>query len=413
MAELATWFRMGWRNLWLHPLRTALTSLGLATGIAGLTFLSAMNDGWLQQIRTNFALTVLGHIQIHAEGFEQSRRLRDAVPDPEPLLQKLAGIRDIAVVTRRVRVSGLATSAHGNAGVIAMGVEPEAERATSRLAQFVREGRWLRETEQRDAVIGAGLAERLGVGLGDKIVLMAAAPDGEIASEVFRVRGLMHSGVMDIDEMTALVPLADAQRWLGLGRSVTDIVIRARDFDRIASLADRIRAALPDDPPLEVLRWSEIDPMAQQWADFADAYTWVVLLIVILIVLAEVLNTMLMNMRERIREFGLMAALGMSSGGLFAMVVSETLVLVAIGAAAGLAIGAGLALWFAGNGIDLSRFTEAFSFMYMDPVVHPELRPASVSRILLATLAGALLASLAPAWRAASLEPAKALRSIE
>jgi ABC-type lipoprotein release transport system permease subunit len=188
-------------------------------------------------------------------------------------------------------------------------------------------------------------------------------------------------------------------------------VIRADSFDAVTPLAARLKRAL-DGEGLEVLRWFDIDPMAQQWADFADAYTWIVLFIVIIVVLAEVLNTMLMSMHERVREFGLMAALGVKPGQVFAMVVWETIVLVLIGGAAGFAIGGGLSLWYGEQGIDLSQFAIAFSFMYMDPVIHPLLQLDSILRILSAAIFGAMIAGLIPAWKASRLEPSHALREL-
>ncbi len=411
MSDLGIYLKLGWRNLWLHPLRTALTAAGLAVGIGALTFLSAMDDGWMQQIKTNFALTVTGHIQIHAEGFEQSRRLSQHLEHPLALKRQLQARPEIAQVVQRLRVSGLASSAGANGGALIYGIEPSGEKRLSRLAGFLDQGRWLRDGDRHDAVLGDGLADRLDIGIGDKLVLMAAMPGGDIASEVFRVRGLIHSGVMDVDDMMALVPLGTAQSWLGMGEGITDLVIRARSFEAVQPLADALRSSLAGQG-LEVLSWSEIDPMAQQWADFADAYTWIVLAIVIIIVLAEVLNTMLMSLHERTREFGLMGALGVGQPQLFAMVIWETVILVAIGSVLGFLLGAGLSLWFGEQGIDLSRFAEAFSFMYMDPVVHPLLLADSCLRILGATLIGAVLAGCLPAIKAARLEPAAALRSI-
>jgi len=411
MDNLSIYLKLGWRNLCLHPLRTILTAAALAIGIAALTFLSAMDDGWMQQIKTNFALTMTGHIQIHAEGFEDSRKLAQRITDPQAVTESISQISGIQTMARRVRVSGLASSAGANAGAFIYGVEAEAEQRLSRLATFISAGDWLPAGDQRAAVLGDGLAERLGIGIGDKLVLMAAVPSGDIASEVFRVRGLIHSGVMDVDDMSVIVPLTTAQQWLGIGQAVTDIVIRADSFDRVTPLAGDLKAALAGQG-MEVLRWFDIDPMAQQWADFADAYTWVVLLIVIIVVLAEVLNTMLMSMHERVREFGLMSALGVTPTQVFAMVVWETVILVFIGGLSGFMIGGGLSLWYGEYGIDLSQFAIAFSFMYMDPVIHPLLQADSVLRILGAALFGAIIAGLIPAWKASRLEPASALREL-
>jgi len=411
MDDLAIYLKLGWRNLWLHPLRTMLTAAALAIGIAALTFLSAMDDGWMQQIKSNFALTLTGHIQIHARGFEDSRNLAQHIDAPQMVLGAMAGMSGVQAVTQRVRVSGLASSADANAGALIYGVEPKGEQRLSRLATFVSVGQWLPAGDQRAAVLGDGLADRLGIGIGDKLVLMAAVPGGDIASEVFRVRGLIHSGVMDVDDMSVIVPLATAQQWLGLGKAVTDIVIRVDNFEQVTPLATQIKQALAGDG-LEVLRWFDIDPMAQQWASFADAYTWVVLFIVIIVVLAEVLNTMLMSMHERVREFGLMGALGVTPAQIFAMVMWETVILVIIGGVAGFVLGGGLSLWYGEHGIDLSQFAIAFSFMYMDPVIHPLLQLDSMLRILGAALFGAMIAGLIPAWKASRLEPAHALREI-
>ena len=411
LSDLAVYLKMGWRNLWLHPLRTGLTVAALALGIAALTFLSAMNDGWMQQIRTNFALTLTGHIQIHAAGFEQARKLKMRIAHPDAVLKRIAGAPGLQASVLRLRVSGLASAAGANAGALVYGVQPDAERRFSRMAGFVTRGRWLRDDDDRAIVLGDGLADRLQVGLGDKVVLMAALENGDIASEVFRVRGLLHSGVLDIDDLAAVAPLSRVQAWLDVGEGVTDIVVRASDFSAVDALAGALGARLAG-RSLEVLRWSDIDPMAEQWSQFADAYSWIVLAVVMLVVLVEVLNTMLMSMHERTREFGLMAALGVNSRRIFVMVVWETVILVLLGSLIGFAVG-GWTVWHYGRvGIDLSRFAVAFSFMYMSPVVHPMLAWVSLLRILLAATLGAVAAGLFPAWKASRLDPATAMREV-
>ncbi len=403
--------RLGLRNLLLYPMRTGLTVLGLAIGIAALTFLSAMNDGWLQNMKKNFVLTQMGHVQIHAKGFEQSRRISQVISNVAKLDSVLQQTAHIQAWTHRIRVSGLASSAGSNASVLVSGIEPEQEKHISRLAGFVQQGSWLKKGDVRGVLLGDALADRLSVGIGDKVVLMAASASGDLASEVFRVRGLLHSGVMDIDNLLALIPLEMAQHWLGLAKSVTDVVIRADDFVAVQSISDQLNEVL--DPELfEVLRWQEIDPMAEQWSMFADVYTWIVLLVVIIVVLAEVLNTMLMSMHDRIREFGLMSALGTGQKQLFAMVVCETLVLVISGSFLGFLMGAGFSLYFAAYGLDLSQYATAFSFMYMSPIVYPELHLQSCLRILLSASVGAVLASLYPAWKASRLNPATAMREV-
>lgn len=405
------YFKLGLRNLLLYPMRTGLTVLGLAVGIAALTFLSAMNDGWLQNMKENFVLTQMGHVQVHSKGFEQSRRISDHMHDVKAVRHALRNMPNIQAWTPRIRVSGLASAAGANASVLVSGIDPENEKKVSRLYGFVQQGEWLQEGDKRGVLLGDVLADHLGVGLGDKVVLMAASPEGDIASEVFRVRGLIHSGVMDVDNLLALVPISMAQHWLGLGKGVTDVVIRADAFTSVDGIVNNLKQAL-DTSDFEVLRWQEIDPMAEQWTIFAEVYTWIVLLVVIIVVLAEVLNTMLMSMYDRVREFGLMGALGTGQRQLFAMVVCETLVLVAMGGALGFLLGAAASLYFGHYGLDLSQYATAFSFMYMSPIVYPELTFNGCARILIAAMVGAILAGLYPAWKASRLNPATAMREV-
>jgi len=228
---------------------------------------------------------------------------------------------------------------------------------------------------------------------------------------VFRLRGILSAGTPEVDDTYALVPLDVMQDWLGLGEGVTDVVIRARRHEATDDIYQRLSAALPSGV-YEVLRWMDIDPMVQQWIEFADVYTYVILMIVVAVVLAEVLNTMLMALHERVREFGLMEALGTRKVQLFAMMLVEGVILVMAGGGTGYVLGAGVALYFARDGIDLSGFADAFTFMYMSPVVTPVISPASAVKIIGVTLVAALLASVYPAWKATRLNPVEAMREI-
>lgn len=410
MRNLRIYLLLGWRNLWLYPTRTLITLTALTIGIAALTFLSALDDGWMQEIKENFALTFIGHIQVHKRGFAQSERLALRMRDPQSVLDAIENDPAIAAATRRIRVSGLASSAQGNAGCIIIGVVPDRERKISRLDDFVSRGSWVGR-KPKGVVVGKDLAEKLELGIGDKLVLMAADTHGNIASEAFRIVGVIHSGVFDIDNLFVLADIQEIGRWLGIAGEATDVVIRVLQHEQVDEVAARLRMLLPPQE-YEVLRWSDIDPMADQWAEFADAYSWVILAVVMLVVLAEVLNTMLMSFHDRVRELGLMMALGVRAHQLFAMMIWETLILVSVGSMIGFAFGAGLSFYFGIQGMDLSGYAEAFSFMYISPIVHPTLQWQSVLHILTASLIGALLAGLVPAWRALRLQPVEAIREV-
>ena len=411
MSEIYVYIKLGWRNLWLYRVRTGLTTAALALGIAALTFLSAMNEGWVQQIKTNFSMLLMGHVQIHADGFEKSRSLTNLIGNSNLITDQLDSEPMVKGWTRRVRVSGLASSANANAGVRVFAVEPERERDLSHVAKYVQEGRWLTKEDDHAVLVGEGLADRLKIDLGNKIVLMVALSNGDIASEVFRVRGVLHSGVMEIDMYAAIIPLGMGQKWLDLEGAVTDIVAFANDFELVEPLVAVLRENNPDGD-LEILAWSDFDPMAEQWSQFADVSAWIILSIVIFVVMAEVLNTMLMSMHERTRELGMMGALGVTRRQIFTMILCETLILFVIGGLLGFLLGAGISVYFGEHGIDLSRYGVAFSFIYMESVVHPDLSLDSVMDILGAAAIGALVAGVYPALRAAKMDPAIAMRQV-
>lgn len=399
------------RNLWRNPKRTLLTLFSMVLGMAALTLLSALNDGWLKEMQDNFILAVTGHVQVHARGFEASLNLRDRIPDLDPVRDLIARERSLSGWTLRIRSSGLASVGGTGAGVRIMGVDPEQETWVTRMHRSVRSGRWLRPGLPRDLLLGGTVATNLGAGIGDRVVLTAQRPNGEMASEVFYLRGILHAGAPQIDRTLALINLGEMQNWLEMGDAVTDVVLRASQHEAAAGLRQRFAAALPAES-FEVMGWQELDPMVSQWLKFSGAYGLILVFIVVALVLVEVLNTMLMALHERTRELGILSALGTRGRQLFGMVLLEGVLLIFAGSLLGWLLGAGLVGWLARDGIDLSRFANAFQFFYMSPVIRPLLTLESALRIFAATLAAALLAGLYPAWKASRIRVSDALRRV-
>jgi ABC-type lipoprotein release transport system permease subunit len=290
-----------------------------------------------------------------------------------------------------------------------MATDPEQETWVTSMDQRVTEGVWLRPGMSRDLILGHTIAQNLGVELGDRIVLMVQRLNGEMTSEVFYLHGILETGAPQIDRSLALITLNSAQQWLQMNNAITDIVIRTDRHENTDYLYHLFAQQLSEEK-FEILQWQELDPMVKQWLEFSDAYGFIVLLVVIILVIIEILNTMLISLHDRQKELGVIVAIGTGRLQLFMMLLLEAVMLIFTGALLGYLAGSLLVYSLAENGINLTRFANAFEFFYMDPIIHPQLTQGSAIKILGATLVAALLAGIYPAWKATRLSLSHVLR---
>jgi ABC-type lipoprotein release transport system permease subunit len=406
---LSTYLRLALRNLLRNRRRTTITLLTMVFGIAVLTLLSALNDGWLSQMKTNFILSYTGHVQIHANGFEVSQNLRDNIANPVEVTRLMQSYPQVSSWTQRIRTSGLASHGGTSAGIQIMATDSEQETWVTSMHEHVVAGEWLRPGMPKDLLLGVTIAQTIGAELGDRVILMTQHPGGEMVSEVFYLSGVLETGAPQIDRTLALIPLNTAQTWLEMGQSVTDIVIRADRHDDTDLIVRLFRQQLSA-KSYEIMPWQALDPMVRQWLEFSDAYGLVIILVVVILVLTEILNTMLISLHERQKELGVIIAIGTTRLQLFSMLLLEAVVMILIGASLGYLLGSLIVYAFSESGIDLTNYANAFQFFYMNPVIHPELTQSSALRILGATLVAALLAGIYPAWKATRLRLHLALR---
>ena len=406
--SMGYYFYLANRNLLRNRRRTIITLVTMIFGISTLTLLGALNDGWLDQMRTNFILSFTGHVQVHAKGFEASQNLQDSISDPDEIIG-YTNYPEIIGWTQRIRTSGLASLGGSSAGVQIMATDPEQETWVTTMHENIHSGRWLNPGMPNDLILGNIVAQSIGASLGDKVILMAQRINGEMISEVFYLRGTLATGAPQIDRTLAIISLNTAQEWLGMEHSVTDIVIRADQHENTETLFRLFKQQLPPDK-YEILRWQELDPMVSQWLNFSDAYGLVVILVVVLLVLTEILNTMLIALHDRQKELGIMIAIGTRKPEIFVMLLLEAVLLILLGSLLGYLSGGLLVYSLSDSGIDLSHFSNAFQFFYMDPVIHPLLTINTALRILGTTLLAAIIAGIYPAWKATQLPVSESIR---
>lgn len=404
---------LAWRNLWRQPRRTWLTTSAMVFSNVLLIFLISLQFGMYGMMIDNTLALTTGHLQVQAPGYREQQKMRQVVPEVRELAETLrsgSGAGTDAVAARAAAFV-LASSEDRTHGIQLLGVEPAFEPRVSSLPGLVREGRYLQGIDDDEVVIGRVLARNLHVGLGDEITILGSARDGSFAAAVLRVAGIFESGVADLDRSLAMMPLGAFQAAFFMDGAGHEVVLSAPSLADVAALKTATAARLPDDGGLVVHDWDTLQPGLRQMiqADISSALFMYAVLVVL--VAFSVLNTQLMSVLERTREFGIVLALGLKPGTLGRLVMLETGLMGLMGAALGIAAGVGVTGWFSEHGFAYPGLEELAATFNLPGRMYPQLTLGSVLTGPLVVFAFTLLAALYPAWRLRRLEPVDAMRS--
>jgi ABC-type lipoprotein release transport system permease subunit len=399
-------FRMAWRNVWRSPRRTGIVLAAVAIGIAGALLSMSVNYGMVYQMVDTAIATDLGHLQIHAPGFDENPELRIRLEDGgRAAVEALKDLEGVLAWAPRVRGEGLVTSPRASVGVRLVGIDPELESEISLVAGSITEGRYL-DGDARSAVIGEELARRLTVELGDKIVVSAQDLAGDLNGQAMRVVGLFRSPSRELDRNTLFVHLDRAQELLGLGQAIAEIVVIADGRGRIPGLRGALEERLPE---LEVRSWDQLQPILVYLVDFAEQAAVFLYLAIFIAMAFGIANVLLMAVFERVREIGIMMAVGLSRRRLVVTIVAESVLVTFVGVISGFAV-ALLTVAALQDGIDLSYFSEGLTAYGIGSRIVPVLRVEDFTMPGLVALVTAAVASAWPALRAVRLRPAEAVR---
>jgi ABC-type lipoprotein release transport system permease subunit len=418
--------RLGLRNLRRNRWRSALTLAAVAAAVALMIWMLAMMEGWIEEMVRGTTAIETGQAQVHTAGYLESPRIYESFRADASLLEAAAGVRGVGAVSPRLRAFGLIGNEQRSQVVSVMGVDPAAEAAATPIGGAVVEGRWLTPSpappgEAREAVIGQGVARQLRVGPGDELVLFLEGADGSMGNELLRVVGVVLTANTEIDRLTAYLHLEDAQFAAALDGEIHELMLRGDDPGRAREMAAAVARALggvagePDpgsvSPETLVARsWQEINPaMHQMIVLFRNSYV-ILYILVYLLAAVGIVNTARMSALERRREFGVMMAIGMRPRRMLRTLAAEAVVLGAVGALIGAALGIAVSAYHAAAGFDMGVFTDAGTFSFMgvsfSERLHFVLTPANVVLPILLMLVVALLSGLWPAFKASRIDPA-------
>lgn len=401
---------LAWRNVWRNGRRSLVLIAAIGFGIwAGILEMALMNGMTEQQVEAAIR-TRTSHIQIHARGFLGHRDVGLSIPRPDSTLARVSRLPGVEAVAGRAVLNGMASSATTARGALVYGVDPSAERRATDVAEHVIEGRYLDGTRRNAAVVGERLVRKLGLGLGKKMVVTGQAGDGSIGSAAFRIVGIYRTVNSEFDESAVFVTRADLARGFALGDALHEIAVRVRSLDAIEPLTAALRR---DFPELDVETWRDLSPEVAVTQESTWQMNEIFLVVILIALVFGITNTMLMSVLERTRELGVLIALGLRPGPLFAMVLAETILLSVGGALSGVGLGALSVAVLGRTGVDLSFVSSGLAALGFGQVVYPTLSVARYPWVVLLVVVTAMVASIYPGWKAVRLDPVRAIRTYE
>jgi len=404
--------KMAWRNIWRNTRRTIITAIAITFACIFLIFMFSWQIGSYDSMINASVKINTGHIQIQHKDYLKNQAIHKTVSKPNTLTNLLNTTPHIENYSFRARAFSLVSSKDRTYGVMIMGVDPIKEKKVSTIEKLIRQGEYLSASDSDSIIIGALLAKNLRVQLNDELTILGQGKEGSVAATIVTVKGIFESGMDDVDRYIMYMPLFYFQDVYTMQGDVHEIVINATYLSKVFEIKKNLLSYMANDPALAelaVLDWMTLTPGLVQSISL-DLISGVIFYIILIIVVAfSIFNTFLMAVFERTREFGVMMALGVTPRRLTKILLTESLMLTAIGVVTGVIIGSAITYYFQVYGFDISGMSELLTHYGISGKMYCRLT-------LLTALAGPVLVfmitfliALYPAIKVKNLRPIDAL----
>jgi ABC-type lipoprotein release transport system permease subunit len=399
--------KIAFRNIFRQKRRTILTVLTMFGGFALAAVSIAWSDGTYAHVINMFTRNQLGHIQIHRKGYLDRPSIYKTINDYRTLGRALDTLPDIENWAPRLYSAGLASVGDNSSAASIIGIDPGKEEQATHFSKKITSGRTFSSNSASEAIVGKGLAIVLGASVDDSVVIVSQAADGSIANDIYRIVGVFSSDEQLSERSNLYLPLGTAQTLFVLEGRVHEIAVVCRHLDEVDETAALIRSVIQQDN-LAVATWKQFAKSFYQAMQADQQGAWIMLFVILLVVAVGVLNTVLMTVLERRREYGVLRAVGTAPGEIFRLVIYEVLIMAGISLILGAIIAYVVNYLLSVQGLPMPEaFTYGgitFSRMYTEVNAHSFYIPA------ICVILTAIVVSLFPAGKAARIEPAKAMR---
>jgi len=401
--------KIAWRNVWRSRGRSMVVMGSIVVGIWALLFGSGFMNGFMVGYMANIIENDVSNIQVHHPEFKKDFEIRYFIADGEEKAIQLRNWEGVNGATTRTLVNGMIASPKKASGVQIRGIDVINEAIVTKLDSIISEGTYFEGIKKNPIIIGKKLAENLKVKLRSKVVLTFNDYEGDITAAAFRIVGIVKSSSLNINGLYAFVKQEDLKRILGIGNEIHEIAVVTEPFFEESSIIEQYNSTYNNDLAES---WREIAPQLALMQEMYGSMLYVLLIIIMLALVFGIINTMLMAVLERMKELGMLMAIGMTKIRVFIMVLLETLYLGVIGAPLGLLAGWLTISYYRNTGVDLSNYSEGLEAFGYSSILYPYVEGSAYIIVTIGVIITALIGAIYPAWKAVKLNPVEALHKI-
>ena len=400
-------FKIAWLNLWRRLRRSMMVILMIVFSLAGLLSLQGLYEGMYQQMIDNTIRSDSGEISIFAPGYRLSKSLDDRMQTTQEVESALSQIPQVRAHTLRLQQEGLIATARKSQGVNLIGIDADAERRFGQLDSFMIDGVYGFGEEGNGVMLGSELAKKMVLGVNSRVIFSVQNADGDIGSVSLRVSGIFKTNNMQLDQRSAFVDLARVRELIGVETGATQIAISLHQRVDIPEVQQLLKTKLPE---AEVMSWEELYPLIVQMQEMVGMFNSISYLIVFVVAALGIFGVMLVSVLERLREFGIMLAIGTPYAVVRNQVIVEAALLGLLGYVGGCIVG-GAILWvWHLHGLDLTALSAGMESFGLNAIVIAQIKPAYFGEAFLSVFFASALSVIWPLRVLKKLHPVDVIR---
>jgi len=409
MEKLKLLTSLSWRNLWRNYRRTLITFSSIGVGVWAMIVLASLMQAWAMSTFNASINTLTGHAQIHAEQYLQDPNIDYRLNMPDEKQIQLLNSNIVKAWSVRVRVPAIVQSERENSPVMLVGINPKTENNLSFIPDSISKGAYLDDKSSPGILLGKKLAKRLRTDINKRVVILSQGPNGDIKERGFRVTGIYEVEQEDTETQYAFVSLGKAQNMLTIDNTISEISFVLHDLTELDDFINHYKALnIQQKIKLDIKSWSELEPFTLALLDMTSGTIALLTVIMFVLIAFGLVNTLLMAVYERTREFGLLQALGMKPSYILLMILIESTFLMGIGVIVGTILSLSTIQLFS-DGLDLGALAEGSTMFGAGRVMYPEINWLQSSAIAMFVWLMGIVTSLYPAWRASREVPVETI----